>query len=166
MIHGKYIGQGEDLTAVKKIRAEVFDGTEYDLHEEFDDLSINVIADTDESIADVRNKTDIDDSSAENEELKDGRIYAACGRLVLDIENDRFYADNICVLKEYRGRHYAEFVLRMLADKANECMAEYLWTDVSKSAAKPFFEKMFFKEYEGNLMRAKLEDFHGCCHKS
>lgn len=165
MIHGKYIGQGEDLTAVKKIRDEVFNETEYNFHEELDELAINVIVDTDECIDEFRNTTSQNESCEETEMTKAVRTYAACGRLVLDIENDRFYADNICVLKEYRRKHYGEFILRMLADKANECRAEYLWADISESCAKPFFEKMFFKEYEGNLMRAKLEDFHGCCHK-
>ncbi len=163
MIHGKYLGQGEDLTAVKKIRNEVFSGTGYNLREELDSLALNVIVDTDEYSAVSCGK---EENCAKDETAKKSAetVFAATGRLLLDIENDRFYADNICVLKEYRRRHYGEFVLRMLADKACECMAEFLWAEVSVNTAKPFFKKMFFEEYEGNLMRARLEDFKVCCH--
>ena len=184
MIHGKYLGQGADLADVKKIRNAVFGGSGYDTHEELDAMAVNVIADCDEE--NISANTEKNDRNSDNDDrmqkvdsekilltnkgcsIENGKCCekynVAAGRLVLDLENDRFYVDNICVLEEFRAKKYGEFVLRMLADKASQCRAEFIWADVSGSDAKGFFEKMLFEEYEGDLMRAEIKKFQGCCH--
>lgn len=141
MVHGRYIGQGEDITEAVKIRQEVFENSDYDTREDLDNMALTVIMD------------------------EDG-VPVGTARLVLDLIEDRFYADNICVKKEYRGKKYGDFLIRMLADKAAECMATDIWSEVPESA-KGFFEKEFFIE-EGKtarltIMKAELAKFRSCC---
>lgn len=143
MIHGKYIGQGEDLTVVKELREQVFtDGNlPYDLHEELDPMALNAVVD------------------------EEG-IPVGTARLMLDLEAERFYVDNLCILEPYRGKQYGEFALRMLADKSDQCKAVEIWAEVP-DFAKGFFEKFFFEpvgKSDGlTLMKAPLSAFQKCC---
>lgn len=144
MIHGKYVGQGEDLSEVIKIRSAVFEEEvlkEYDLHEEYDPMALNAFVDV------------------------EGTPVGA-GRLVLNLEEDRFYVDDLCILAPFRGNQYGEFTLRMLADKAEQCNATELWAKVPDFAS-GFFRRFFFKEVGKEnalaLMKAQLTDFHTCC---
>ena len=144
MIHGKYIGQGGDLSEVKALREEIFGSgmaESYDLHEEADPMALNAVID------------------------EDGKNVGT-GRLVFDIIEDKFYVDNIGILEEYRGKQYGEFTLRMLADKADQCLAKEIWAEVPKSAEN-FFKRLFFKPLGNNgdmiTMNAQIADFHTCC---
>lgn len=146
MIHGKYLNQGEDLTAVLKLRREIF-GVGEDAR---DPEAINVL---------VSLEKDASDSG----------IPIGCGRLNFDLENFRFMIDSLGILEDFRRNGYGEFALRTLVDKVNQCGAEqvYIEKDLLKSEeAKKFFEKMFFapSEEDESLLSAKIDSFHTCCH--
>ena len=146
IIHGTYINQGEDLSEVLKVRETIF-GTGVD---ERDPEAINILV----SLI---------------EDAEDKGVVIGCGRLNFDIENFRFYIDNVGILPEYRRNGYGEFALRTLVDKVNQCGAPKVSLEKQKldsEEAKTFFTKMFFTQdaEDENFLSASVDAFHTCCH--
>lgn len=156
MIHGRYLNQGEDLTDVLKVRQlSLCDAGMNTAEDHLDPEAVNILVDLKDEMTD--------------EEWP----YIGCGRILCDVENFRFYIDQIGIRPEFRGKGYGEFALRMLADKANLCGAQKVWlllpeewdlSDPAHEAALRFFEKMFFTHEEGRWMSADIAAFHSCCH--
>lgn len=146
IIHGKYINQGEDLSEVLKIRKEIF-GREAD---ERDPEAVNILV----SLMD---------------KAGDPGVQIGCGRLNFDVENFRFYIDELGILKPYRNSGYGEFALRTLVDKVNQCGAERVYVEkdrIDSEEAETFFRKMFFTpcQEEEDFLSAPIDAFHTCCH--
>ena len=72
----------------------------------------------------------------------DTKNIAGYGRVTYDLEN--FVIDNFCVLKEYRGNFYGDFVVRMLVDKAIQCSADAIYCSVP-SHLEGFLKSIGFK---------------------
>lgn len=114
MIQGKYLSNRDDLSRVIQIRKDVF-GNELTTDTK-DELSINVL-------------------------VNDKQTEVGTGRITLD--DGRFTMDMICVLKEYRGKGYGEFIVRLLADRALISGAKAVYLLATPNTVL-FFEKLFF----------------------
>ncbi|MBE5781651.1 MAG: GNAT family N-acetyltransferase, partial [Clostridiales bacterium] len=66
----------------------------------------------------------------------------ATGRVYLD--NGRFCIGRICVLKEYRGQHVGDLVVRLLLDRALNAGAEGVFLS-AQTYAQGFYEKFGLK---------------------
>ncbi len=121
MIEGKFIHGDQDLAEVFKIRREVFCEEQHiSEEEEFDDL----------------------DKEALHVIISEKQQNVAVGRLV---KIDHYYKiGRIAVLKECRGMHYGDFVVRMLVDKAFQLGAKEVHVG-AQTYAKGFYEKIGFK---------------------
>ena len=157
MIHGKYLNQGEDLTDVLKVRQlSLCDAQMNTGRDALDDEDVNILVDlVDEP--DVKNGT-----------------YIGCGRILCDVEQFRFYIDQVGILPAFRKKGYGEFALRMLVDKANLCGAKQVWvrlpdewdlSDPAHADALKFFETMHFTFVTDRWMAAEISAFHSCCHE-
>lgn len=119
---------GEDLSEVLKVRGEIFSAGEDDM----DEIAINVI-------------------------LADGGRYLACGRLLLDLEDDRLIIDQIGVIKEMRGQGLASMVTEKLTDIARECDSADIWAKThNNQAAISLLEKLGFEELNPYWMTKDL----------
>lgn len=145
IIHGKYLNQGEDLTQVLKMRKEIF-GREEDGK---DPMAVNLLVSLLEKAGDP------------GEDI-------GCGRLVFDLENFRFFIDEVGILADRRRRGYGEFALRALVDKVNQCGADRVFVEREKicsEEAEQFFRKLFFEEdADERFLSAPVDSFHTCCH--
>ena len=156
MIHGRYLNQGEDLTDVLKVRQlSLCDAGMNTEEDPLDPEAVNILVDL-------------------QDEMTDGAWpYIGCGRILCDVENFRFYIDQIGIRPEFRRKGYGEFALRMLVDKANLCGAKKVWlklpddwdlSDPAHEEALRFFQQMHFSQEEERWMSADIEAFHSCCH--
>ena len=145
MIHGKYVGQGEDLSGILKVREAIFGVRE----EEKDNDAINLLV-----------------SLEENAETNGTPV--GCGRLNLDLAEFRFVIDYLGIAEPYRKNGFGEFALRALADKVNQCGADRVYirkADLKTEEADRFFRKRFFEPAEEEaFLVAKIASFHTCCH--
>ena len=145
MIHGKYVGQGEDLSGVLPVREAIFGIRE----DEKDKDAINLLVCLEESA----------DSAA---------TLIGCGRLNLDLAQFRFEIDYLGIEEPFRKNGIGEFALRALVDKVNQCGADCVYikkADLKTEEAECFFRKMFFHPAEEDgFLCAEIESFHTCCH--
>lgn len=128
MIEGKFLSGQDDLAEVFYIRKKVFvDEQGISPEEEFDLL----------------------DQDAVHVLIFSGNKPVATGRLLLD--DGKYKAGRIAVLKEERGKMYGDFVVRILADHAFQAGAEHINVGAQISA-RGFYEKIGFvccgEEYE------------------
>lgn len=157
MIHGKYINQGEDLTDVLKVRQLSLCDAQMDPAEDaLDPEAVNILVDL-------------------KDELEEGTDpFIGCGRILCDVEQFRFYIDQIGIVPAFRKKGYGEFALRMLVDKANLCGAKQVWvklpdawdlSDPAHADALRFFKTMHFEQVTDKWMAADIDAFHSCCHE-
>lgn len=87
-----------------------------------------------------------------------------CGRLLY--ASGRYRIDRLCVLKEYRGQHYGELIVRMLVRKAVTIGASVTYAQVPINCA-GLFKRIGFTVAEddggGTLSMAKHGDVGGPC---
>lgn len=100
MVQGKLLSYGDDISEALYIRKKVF----------VDEMGMPEELDNDEN----------DEYALHVIVYEEGinRVPVATGRLLLC--NKSCYIDKIAVLKEYRGKHYGDFSVRMLIYKAFE----------------------------------------------
>ena len=107
---------------------------------------------------------DIYDEFAFNVVIYEDEIPVGCGRLLF--KEGKYFIDNVCVLKEHRGRHYGDLIVRMLVRRAVNMGAENTYSLVD-STCKHLFVKIGFivtGEYEdGNSLMMKAGDVGGGC---
>lgn len=145
MVEGKFLRGTNDLTDCYKIRQVVFceeQGKTSD--EEFDGLDKDCI----------------------HVLIFEGDEYVATGRLYC---KDEYYKiGRIAVLKHARGKHYGDFVVRMLIDQAFQLGAKKVYVGAQIKAIS-FYKKIGFKvngeEYEEARMPhipMEIEKIHLC----
>ena len=133
-IQGKYLLGGlHDISECLAIRKEVF-GEEQKFMtaacEDKDDRSAIF------ALAYETEKTDLPDGSA-----KENLLPVATGRLLF--LDDCYKIGRIAVKKEFRGKKYGDFIVRMLVDKAFTMGAKEVFVGAQKHAI-PFYEKIGF----------------------
>lgn len=82
-----------------------------------------------------------EDKTSLNVIVYDGGAATGTGRIAP--YNGGFIIDMVCVLKEYRGKGYGEFIIRLLADRALLAGAKSIHLNASEDTFR-FFEKLFF----------------------
>lgn len=133
-IQGKYLLGGlQDISECLKIRAEVFGG------EQGFPTAAGMDADDEEAIFALAYET-------EKKELPDGTVEESLlpvgtGRLLF--MGDTYKIGRIAVKKEFRGKKYGDFIVRMLVDKAFSMGAKEVFVGAQKHAI-PFYEKIGF----------------------
>lgn len=149
MIRGLYIHEEKDMKEINKIRKQVF-CIEQQISEDIEFAT----------------------SPGENINLLvyDGEIPVATGQLCY--EEEYYKIGHIAVLKEYRGKDFGDFVVRMLVDKALQMGAKEVHV-IAQEYAKRFYEKIGFEiegpgYIESNIPRLpmKLSTLHKCCHNT
>ncbi|MDF2676452.1 MAG: family N-acetyltransferase, partial [Bacillota bacterium] len=86
------------------------------------------------------------------------------GRLLF--KDGKYLLDNICVLKEFRGNHYSDLIIRMLVRKAVNLGAEKTFAFMDKKYEKIFKQIGFevISNYDNNnLCMVKNGDVGGHC---
>lgn len=143
MISTKWLKGKNDISEVLQIRRKVF----------IEEMNLNDSSDS-----------DICDDFAFNVVIYEDEVPAGCGRLLF--KEGKYFIDNVCVLKEYRGRHYGDLIVRMLVRRAVNMGAENTCSLVD-SNCKYLFEKIGFivsEEYEdGKSLMMKTGDVGGGC---
>lgn len=107
--------------------------------------------------------TDIYDDFAFNVIAYHDSIPVGTGRLLF--KNGMYFIDNVCVIKEYRRKHIADLIVRMLVRKAVNLGAEKTYTEVNLSL-KELFENIGFKLEDSNgdtQVLVKTGDVGGHC---
>lgn len=110
------------------------------------------------------NISDIFDDFAFNAVVYEDDEAAGTGRLLF--KEGKYYIDNVCVLKEYRGKHYGDLIIRMLVRRAVNMGAENTFAVVDNKIEHLFknigFEKV--EEYGDNKsLMVKTGDVGGHC---
>jgi len=123
---------GDDLTEVINIRSKVFVEEfriPYNLEFDYmDDFAVHAIA---------YEKTD----HAMQNNCTTEKLAVATGRLFFD--GDECWLDKVAVLKEYRGKEYGDFIVRLLLNKA--FMAGIKSVNINSFiTSEAFFEKIGF----------------------
>ncbi len=145
LIQGKLLCYGDDLSEILKIRRNVFI-EEYGIPEDMefdrlDDVAMHAI---------IYEENECWKKQSEEKE----RVPVATGRIIYD--GTECIIDKVAVLKEYRGRKYGDFTVKMLLSKAftsgiNEVMTRTI------SEAQGFFRTIGFasdsQEYFDNGIR-------------
>lgn len=131
-IQGRYLLGGEhDISECLAIRNEVFGGEQQFF---------------------AAGTEDIDDKNAifvlayEKDE-QGTQTPVATGRLIFLENKNKFKIGRIAVRKEFRGKHYGDFVVRMLIDKAISLGAKEVVVG-AQSHAISFYEKIGFVKQE------------------
>lgn len=93
------------------------------------------------------NISDIFDEFAFNAVVYDDENAVGTGRLLF--KEGKYFIDNVCVLKEFRGRHYGDLIVRMLVRKAVNIGAEKTYTECKSSCTK-MFEDIGFVTVQSN----------------
>jgi predicted GNAT family N-acyltransferase len=125
MIQGKLFSEDENLSEIYRIWDEVF------LKEE--KIPVDLIYKTNE-------KTKIHAIVYEGADLS---CPIAAGRMAMDSISAKI--ELVAVLKEYRGKEYGDFVIRMLLDKAKTAGIQYIVVEPPESVV-GFFQKTGFEE--------------------
>ncbi|NLY43292.1 MAG: GNAT family N-acetyltransferase [Clostridiaceae bacterium] len=110
------------------------------------------------------------DESAHHLVVYENDTPVATGRLI--IKDGKYYAGRIAVLKEHRGKHFGDLVVRMLVRKAFDLGAKEVHLH-AQTRVKEFYEKIGFKAYGETFLDAGIEhismvikeDVHGHCCK-
>lgn len=129
-IQGKILSYGDDLSEVFSIRNQVFveelgisKDNEFD---ELDSISMHVI---------------VYEGADQNRAVATGRI---------EYDGDICRISKIAVLKDYRGKEYGDFVVRMLLNKAFTSGISEVYVN-SLLITKGFFETIGFEEVEDEM---------------
>lgn len=107
--------------------------------------------------------SDIYDNFAFNVIAYNDDIPVGTGRLLF--KNEKYFIDNVCVIKEYRRKHLGDLMVRMLVRKAVNMGAERTFAEVNHDC-KSLFESIGFKteHSENNLhLLVKIGDVGGHC---
>lgn len=108
--------------------------------------------------------SDMYDDFAYNVSVYDDDNPAGTGRLFF--KEGKFFIDSVCVLKEYRGKHLGDLIVRMLVRKAVDMGAENTYASVDNSCEHLFENIGFVKieEYKsGESLMMKTGDVGGHC---
>ncbi len=93
----------------------------------------------------VRDEDDNEAIFAVVYEEDDNKVKTPVGTARLLFLGDEFKVGRLCVLKEFRGKGYADFLIRMLLDKAFSMGATEVHVDARLHAV-GFYKKLGFKE--------------------
>ena len=122
---------GEDLSEVIAIRQQIFGFGEDDL----DEIGISIV-------------------------LKREDEAVACGRIVLDMEDDRIIIEQIGVREDLRRQHIGTEVLHRLMDIAAECETDEVWAKTRMNPiAEEMMEKHGFEQLNAYWMTAAMEQY-------
>lgn len=99
------------------------------------------------------NISDIFDEFAFNAVVYDDNNAVGTGRLLF--KEGKYFIDNVCVLKEFRGRHYGDLIVRMLVRRAVNMGAEKTYTEC-KSCCRKIFENIGFETVQSNNSEINL----------
>lgn len=133
MLEGRYVFGDEDYSDAIEIRKIVFNMEQgIPLSGEVDDIDEDCII----AIAYYNEKA------------------VATGRLLFDGEFYRI--SKVAVIKEYRGKSYGDFIVRMLIDKAIKFGATKI-NVISQINAKLFYEKIGFVESGDSFVEDNIE---------
>ena len=152
-IQGKYLLGGlHDISECLAIRNEVFGGEQQFLVAASENLEY---------------KDAIFVLAYETNEVGE-EVPVATGRLIF--LEDRFKIGRIAVKKECRGKHYGDFVVRMLLDKAFSMGAKEVFVG-AQSHAISFYEKIGFERqeeeyWEDNIYHLMMKIKGYCSHSS
>ncbi len=133
MIVAEWFNGNDDLTDTFEIRRKVFIeeqgvSEELEMIKSEDDISIHLV-------------------------VYDANKPVATGRII--VQNSQYILGRIAVLKEERGKHYGDFVVRLLIRKAYEMGGEEQHIHAQISAT-GFYEKLGFECYGSNYMEAGI----------
>lgn len=110
------------------------------------------------------NISDIFDNFALNAVVYEDEMSIGAGRLLF--KDGMYFIDNVCVLKEFRGRHYGDLIVRMLVRRAVNMGAEKTYTECEDSC-KILFENIGFDTVQSNEkgihLMVKSGDVGGHC---
>ncbi|MGD9568382.1 MAG: GNAT family N-acetyltransferase [Sedimentibacter sp.] len=110
------------------------------------------------------NITDNFDDFAFNAVAYEDDVPVGTGRLFF--KDGKYFIDNVCVIKEFRGRHYADLIVRMLVRRAVNMGAEKTYTECSQRI-KMLFENIGFETVQSNEqgihLMVKSGDVSGHC---
>lgn len=141
MIQGKLIAGNSDLEEVTHIRKKVFveelgiaKDTEFD---EEDKEAIHAIAYFQRNQKDMEQAVNIPE-----------KIAVATGRIIYDGEECKI--DKVAVLKEYRGKSYGDFIVRLLINKAFNCGAKRVTLNTQLESIN-FFRKIGFQQEDDEI---------------
>lgn len=107
--------------------------------------------------------TDMYDEFALSAVVFEGDIPVGTGRLLF--KDGKYFIDNLCVLKAFRGNHYGDLLIRVLVRKAINMGAEKTYALVLDSVLKNFENIGFIKveENNGTWLMEKTGDVGGNC---
>jgi len=88
---------------------------------------------------------DVLDDFAYNVVIYEDEIPVGSGRLLF--KEGKYFIDNVCVLKEYRGRHYGDLIVRMLVRRSVNMGAEDTFSLVDSNWMKLFENIGFIKSH-------------------
>ena len=142
MISTRWLQGKNNITEALEIRKEVF----------IEEMDIS------------KNIADIFDDFALNAVVYEDDVPVGTGRLLF--KDGKYYIDNVCVLKDFRNKHYADLIIRMLVRRAINMGATQTYTECRESTIKLFmrigFETVQFNEQGIHLM-VKTGDVGGHC---
>lgn len=108
--------------------------------------------------------TDMYDDFAFSAVVFDDDVLAGTGRLFF--KDGKYFIDNLCVIKQFRGRHLGDLLLRMLVRRAVNMGAEKTYAVVNEKC-KSLFENVGFKTEnvtnEKYIMVKTGDVGGGCC---
>ncbi len=138
MITSRWFKEKEELKEILELRREIF-GEDSDL-DFYDEFSFNIgIYEDDDNLVGI------------------GRLLSKEGK---------FYIDNFGVKKDFQGKYYGDFMLRILIRKAHEIGIEKLYVRCSKNVV-DFFRKLDFKEEHSTgdtfFLSREGDVSSGCC---
>ncbi len=128
MLEAKWINGYEDLADAHMIRIKVF---------------------IDEQGISWEDEMDDKDKDAMHLVLYDDKKPVATGRVLWN--NGDFVIGRVAVLKEYRGKKYGDFIMRIMIRKAFECGGTKQFIH-AQTAAIGFYEKLGFAAYGDEFM--------------
>lgn len=108
--------------------------------------------------------SDIYDDFAFNVVVYDDDIPAGTGRLLF--RDGKYFIDNLCVLRQFRGKNYGDLIVRMLVRKGVNIGSEKTYAEVNENCAS-IFENIGFKKINalenGRHLMMKEGDVGGHC---
>ncbi len=121
MITTKWLQGKNNINEALDIRNKVFNEEmrekEENISDNFDDFAFNVVVYEDD-------------------------VSAGTGRLLF--KDGKYFIDNVCVLKQYRGRRFADLMVRMLVRKAVDMGAKHTYAN-TPNGCEQLFEAIGFE---------------------
>ncbi|QGU96668.1 GNAT family N-acetyltransferase [Clostridium bovifaecis] len=94
------------------------------------------------------------DSFAEHIVIYEGDEPIATGRIFK--RDDKFFLGRIAVLKEHRGKHFGEIVVKLLVNRGLNKGAEEIFIH-AQTLVKEFYERLGFKSFGEKYYEAGIE---------